>query len=86
MFDREMSVNSKAGGGPRALSRRAFLAAGARFAALGGLAAVSAILGRRAARAEAQVCRRDGVCAGCGERNGCMSPAAVSRRRAGGAA
>jgi len=75
------------GAGPRERSptRREFLAAGARFAALGGLAAVSAILGRRAARPESQDCRRDGVCAGCAEQADCVLPAAVSRRRAGGA-
>ena len=66
------------------MDRRAFLAAAARYATLGGLATVAAVLGRRARGGAAHVCPRQGVCSGCESLPTCILPPAESRRRAGG--
>ena len=67
------------------LSRREFLGAAARLAALGGLGALVVRLargsaGRRGSR-PGETCANDGLCRGCGSFAGCGLPAALSAKQ-----
>lgn len=63
-------------------TRRDLFAAAGRFAALGGLAAIAWLLGRRGSSRRASSCVNDGLCRSCPKLDGCILPAAQYTRRA----
>ena len=67
----------------RAVTRREFLPAAARYGALAALAAVAALAaGIKRSRPAAQKCINKGICRGCGAFDGCGLPAALSAKSA----
>jgi len=65
------------------LGRRELLRGIVRGVGLAGVAAVAAMLGRRALLRGAESCDRKGICRGCGQVQLCALPQAMSFREAG---
>ena len=74
---------TESGSAGRAVTRREFLPAVARYGALAVLAAIAALAtGTKRTRPAARKCINKSICRGCGAFDGCGLPAALSAKSA----